>query len=434
MDKQASERFVRRIIDLGHQIESPFSGEPDILRMWMSAGQFFSLPPAGIVECGAIIRDLLKTPGWAGRFSPAYIQQRVKPLLQSVFQDGEFGAGAAFEQIVAELDAFADRHTVFLPITGVELEECDNWQRGPITLHRTTEAFLQAFCIGKGPDIAYIQRNSEARVWAECSFVAEPKRAQTLAVELCGRLIDVFRFWMAASSAQRNFPVGIALEGDFADGSRMQIVRSPDGGIIWDNSPARGLAPLVVGARLMEATRPAHCLLDFAFEPGKQTSFCKLIMHAVRSFGKGKVSPHGEDRVLGYRALRGHQGYETVRRDDAVAEARIPFVIPEKIRPDMPDTRARRAFETDSPEGLSRFESTARVSSTDGATRVIQLTVGYEPAPGYILAEDFCARHQNTLRAFAVRLLDEVPKLGFVPQKPEEHRKPSHSVTPTDPS
>jgi hypothetical protein len=321
MDKQASERFVRRIIDLGHQIESPFSGEPDILRMWMSAGQFFSLPHAGTVEYGAIIRDLLKTPGWAGRFSPAYIQQRVKQLLQSVFQDGEFGVGAAFKQIVAELDAFADRHTVFLPITGVELEECDNWQRGPITLHRTTEAFLQTFCVGKGPDIAYVQRNSEARVWAESSFVAEAKRAQTLAVELCGRLIDVFRLWMAATSTQKNFPVGIALEGDFADGSRMQIVRTPDGGIIWDNSPARGLAPLPVGARLMEATRPSHCLLDFAFEPGKQTSFCKLIVHAVRSFGKGKVSPHGEDRVLGYMiALEAFLNEKNIPLTESVSE------------------------------------------------------------------------------------------------------------------
>ena len=106
MDQKASERFVRRIIILGHQIESPFSGEPDILRTWVTAGQFFSLPPAGMLEYGAIVRDLLKTPGWMARFSPAYIQERVKPLLESVSQGGESEVGATFERTVAELDVF----------------------------------------------------------------------------------------------------------------------------------------------------------------------------------------------------------------------------------------------------------------------------------------------------------------------------------------
>ena len=216
---------------------------------------------------------------------------------------------------------FSDRQTVFLPITGIELDGCDSWQRGPITLHRTTDAFLQTFGAGKVADIGYIQKSSEARVWAECSFVAEPKRSQILAVELCGRLVDVLRFWMAATSAQKNFPVGIALEGDFANGSRMQIVRGPDGGIIWDHSPARGLAPLAIGARLMEVAQPAHCLLDFAFEPAKQTKFCKLIMHAVRSFGKGKVSPHGEDRVLGYMiALEAFLNEKNIPLTESVSE------------------------------------------------------------------------------------------------------------------
>jgi hypothetical protein len=140
------------------------------------------------------------------------------------------------------------------------------------------------------------------------------------------------------------------------------------------------------------------------------------------------------DECVHYRALRGYSGYEAIRQDDTTVEARIPFVIPKRIRSDMPDTRARRAFGTDSLEGLSRFESTGRVSSNDGTTRVIQLTVGYEPAPGYILAESFCMQHQNTLRAFAVRLLNEVPKLGFALQKAEKHGKPASSTPPVDPS
>lgn len=158
-------------------------------------------------------------------------------------------------------------------------------------------------------------------MWAECSFIAEPKRAQALAEELCARVINVLRFWMAASAAQPNFPVGIALEGDFADGSRMQIVRGPGGGVIWDHSDTRGLAPLSIGKNLMDAVRPICCLLDFAFDPAKQSSFCQLIMHASRSFGKGKVSPYGEDRVLGYMiALEAFLNEKTIPLTESVSE------------------------------------------------------------------------------------------------------------------
>jgi hypothetical protein len=86
MQKKAFDLFVRRIIALGHQIETPFvSGELDILRMWITAGRSFSLPPAGMSEYGALIRDLPKTQGWSARFSPAYIQERVKSLLETVY-------------------------------------------------------------------------------------------------------------------------------------------------------------------------------------------------------------------------------------------------------------------------------------------------------------------------------------------------------------
>ena len=96
MDIKAFDSILRRIIVLGDQIETPFAGEPDISRMWITAGQFFSLRPDGMLEY-AIIRDLLKTPGWFARFSPEFVQQCVRTLLESVFLGDEARVPEAFD-------------------------------------------------------------------------------------------------------------------------------------------------------------------------------------------------------------------------------------------------------------------------------------------------------------------------------------------------
>jgi len=334
MKKQVFDRFLARIIALGRQVQSPFVGEPDIFRMWMRGGQIFSLSPAGVTEKSNIIRDLLKHANWSDRFSFDFIRDRVTPLLELVCHGDDAGVPFAFDAAIRDLEEFDERNTVFLPIVGIELQDHETWSVGPLTFHRATDAFLQQFCTTP-IEVNYIRRDSNARVWAESTFVAEPGRAQTLAEELCDPVVDVLRFWMTWS-AKPNSPVGIALEGEFADGSRTRLVRRADGSVIIDHSRTRGLAPLPIGKTLLENVQPIYCLMDFAIDPSSQSKFCGLIMHAVQLYGKGKVSPAGEDRILAYMmALEAFLNEKGIAISDSVSEGTVTFLrvaIEERLR------------------------------------------------------------------------------------------------------
>jgi hypothetical protein len=138
------------------------------------------------------------------------------------------------------------------------------------------------------------------------------------------------------------------------------------------------------------------------------------------------------DECVHYRSLTAHMGYEVVRHNGLTTEASMPYVIPERISPveDRPDTRARRAFEfvfddEQLPEGLSKFETRGSVRAQDGTILASDHSIGYEPAPGYIRAEEFCSRHLYDLREFIGRAFDDIPKLGFALQRRTPTKSPN---------
>lgn len=127
------------------------------------------------------------------------------------------------------------------------------------------------------------------------------------------------------------------------------------------------------------------------------------------------------DECVHYRALRTQTGYEAVRRKGALAVAILPFVIPQDIGQDHPDTRAERfgmyRDDDDLPEGLDKRETWGEVTMKDGSTQVMEHSISYSPATGYVRVEEFCAQHLDKLREFLVRVFEEALKAKFTLQK-----------------
>ena len=147
MDIKAFDRILRRIIVLGHQIETPFAGEPDHFSH-VDYGRTVFLVAA---RRHARIRDYPRPAQDTGlvctvlaRVCSAVCKDPVGIRLSG----RRSPCSRSVRRFVDELDAFTDRQTVFLPITGVELDDCSEWERGPIELHQATEDFLQTFCDG----------------------------------------------------------------------------------------------------------------------------------------------------------------------------------------------------------------------------------------------------------------------------------------------
>ena len=129
------------------------------------------------------------------------------------------------------------------------------------------------------------------------------------------------------------------------------------------------------------------------------------------------------DECVHYRALRTQTGYEAVSRNGVLATAILPFVVPQEIGHDRPDTRVARSG-MDRPddedhlvEGLERSESCGWISIDGGPKRVTDFSISYSPASGYVPVEDFCAQHLEKLREFLVRIFKETPKAKFEFQK-----------------
>ena len=97
-------------------------------------------------------------------------------------------------------------------------------------------------------------------------------------------------------------------------------------------------------------------------------------------------------------------------------------VIPKVIGQDQPDTRAERfGLYRDQalPEGLDKQESWGEVTMDDGTTEVMEHSISYSPAKGYVRVEEFCAEHLDELREFLVSVFEECLVAKFTLQRLE---------------
>jgi len=127
------------------------------------------------------------------------------------------------------------------------------------------------------------------------------------------------------------------------------------------------------------------------------------------------------DECVHYRTLRPRTGYEAARRKGALAVAVMPFVIPQEIASDQPDTRATRfgmGRDDDYPlVGLDKIESWGTVRFDNGNSEVVDHSIEYIPSKGYVRVEDFCAQHLEKLREFLIELFEAALKAKFAFQK-----------------
>ena len=73
----------------------------------------------------------------------------------------------------------------------------------------------------------------------------------------------------------------------------------------------------------------------------------------------------------------------------------------------------------DLPGGLDKRESWGEVTMGDGSTHVLEISLSYSPATGYIRVEEFCAQHLGKIREFLVRVFEEALSAKFMLQRPK---------------
>ena len=105
-------------------------------------------------------------------------------------------------------------------------------------------------------------------------------------------------------------------------------------------------------------------------------------------------------------------GHEIHRRGQMVKTSKHPVVVPESTPAYFPDTRRARMME-DEPRGLnsSRFEGL--VKHSDGTEQLIDFSIEYTPAEGYVEISSLMANHLNHLGKFFFDMVTAMKSMNY---------------------
>jgi hypothetical protein len=156
MDERVFEVLFKAISAVVEALEPFTPATADIHRMWYGPRGYFLLSPEGLVRRLDLIRRALRYGDWSDKFSPSYLATRLRDIIEIHALEGADTARSAFRSLVAELDAYAEKHTVFLPVFGISVPDAPFRTLGGIILHQSNVAFLERLAAGDLVPVPYI--------------------------------------------------------------------------------------------------------------------------------------------------------------------------------------------------------------------------------------------------------------------------------------
>ena len=195
MDDRVFNLLFQKVCRVVEALEPFTIQSAEIQRMWYGPRGFFLLTPEGPGRYSELVRHALRHGTWNERFSPEYVSRRLRDIIERHVTEGQENAREALRALVAQLDAYHEEHTVYVPVYGIDIPDAPTRTIGNLTLHQSTNAFLDTITDKDSFDRSYVQRHTDAHVWAEVRVIAEPTHAVTRAEEQCTPLIDLLRFW-----------------------------------------------------------------------------------------------------------------------------------------------------------------------------------------------------------------------------------------------
>ena len=153
--------------------------------MWYGSRGFFLLSSAGVARRRDLIRQAIRYSDWGEKFSAEYLSARLRDTIEIHTLQGPDEARENLRSLVAELDAYVEEHTVYLPIFGIDIPDAPTRTLGGVILHQASPAFLESIASGDTLTVPYLQRQTDAEVWAEVRVVGEPRHAVMRAAGRC---------------------------------------------------------------------------------------------------------------------------------------------------------------------------------------------------------------------------------------------------------
>ena len=129
----------------------------------------------------------------------------------------------------------------------------------------------------------------------------------------------------------------------------------------------------------------------------------------------GEVKEY-RDECVHYRTIHMTGGFEIEPRDGEKVVTIIPVLVPEKVLPDKPSTRARMGvvlFDIQEIVGLRASLLNAEGPVSDSAKKLMEILAEFKRDKGYVRVENFCDRHVEKLHQLVSESFREVLRLKF---------------------
>lgn len=240
MNSRAIEKFANDLKDIAQNATS-FDNARSFENFSMHDGVGYSLKDEQRQRLGDLINSFMEKGNYSQKFSEKYLEEKIKKIFADIISGRIQNASSSFTELCSELDSYAVKNIVYLPIDGVTLEKDLNI--GKVTLRICNRDILNhlihesAKIIETGKDSSEskklfleqikvsIEKHFSSNCIAQYEVVAEPIRAYERAKDEVRRVTDILRF-----SIKAIYPITedirIGLRGDYPRTNVMSLVFS----------------------------------------------------------------------------------------------------------------------------------------------------------------------------------------------------------------
>ncbi len=263
-------------------------------------------------ETETILVSLLKDPVYAAKFSEEYLENllkdKVREMIHTLRQQElprvlpRKMARRTGEAIFNELDNYAIKQTVYLPIAGISLQlEEEKLEIGNVAFQKMTQEridevishvasaimalsntleYKQGFIKIFTEDLQKVFEDSESPVYAVYHVVAEPIRARERAVEECYQVIDVLRYVLPLFS--NLYPMRFSIPLEYIDNNLAETNKFVKREKKVEREPGGFISFGLQGEVGMNTTRQVIILRDspgFNWNTDRKERFLPLALH-----------------------------------------------------------------------------------------------------------------------------------------------------------
>ncbi len=251
MNKSDKTRITLKLIEMAKEVKKFLSSDEN--QAYPAYRSTFLLVSSFDEEREEILVNLLNDQVYAAKFSEEYLEKLLKEKVTAMMQNlrqpeppyvrPQVIARETAEAIFNELDKYATRLTVYLPVSGIDLQlEEGVLEVGNITLQKMTQvksdelqtyitsdimatshtpeekqALIQHFL----KELQRIVEEKDQPVYAIYHVIAEPIQAEKRAREECYKVFDILRY--ALPMLSNLYPMGFSIPKKYLDKDEVEV-------------------------------------------------------------------------------------------------------------------------------------------------------------------------------------------------------------------